>query len=112
MNTKNNLRVRLYQTGTIGFEFNCALFRTSKDSDGHVRMYCNFDWEKEDGKGDYDREFGAPDAVQMFLFLVKMNNDEVEKRFNFDKPYIKAGQFSKNGVYIDDIETLNIEVTD
>ena len=111
MKTKNNLRVRLYQTGTLGFEFYCALFRTSKDSDGHVRMYCNFDWEKEDGQGDYDREFGAPDAVQMFLFKVEMNNNEV-KGFNFDKPYIKAGQFSKNGVYIDEIENLNIEVTD
>jgi len=111
MNTKNNLRVRLFHPGTIGFEFYCALFRTSKDSDGHVRMYCNFDWEKEDGQGDYDREFGAPDAVRMFLFQVRMNNDDVEKRFNFDKPYIKAGQFSKNGVYIDNIETLNIEVT-
>lgn len=109
MDKKNILKVRLYQTGTIGFEFNCALFRTSKDSDGHVTMYCNFDWEKEDGEGDYDREFGAPDAVQMFLFHVEMNNDEV-KRFNFDKPYIKAGQFSKNGVYIKEIENLNIEV--
>jgi len=55
------------------------LFRTSKDSDGHVRMYCNFDWEKEDGQGDYDREFGAPDAVKMFLFQVRMNNDDVER---------------------------------
>ena len=54
MKIKNNLRVRLYNTGTIGFEFNCAVFRTSKDSEGHVTMYCNFDWEKEDGEGDYD----------------------------------------------------------
>ena len=111
MNTKNNLQVRLYKTGTLGFKFNCALFRTSKDSNGHVRMYCNFDWEKEDGKGDYDREFGAPEAVEMFLFMVEINNNRV-KAFDFDKPFIKAGQFSKNGVYIDDIETLNIEVTD
>ena len=43
MDRKNILKVRLYRTGTIGFEFNCALFRTSKDSDGHVTMYCNFD---------------------------------------------------------------------
>jgi hypothetical protein len=109
MDRKNILKVRLYRTGTIGFEFNCALFRTSEDSEGHVTMYCNFDWEKEDGEGDYDREFGAPDAVKMFLFSVEMNNDEVN-RFNFDKPYIKAGQFSKNGVYIKEIENLNIEV--
>ena len=109
MKTKNNLKVRLYKTGTLGFVFNCALFRTSKDIDGHVRMYCNFDWEKEDGKGDYDREFGAPEAVKMFLFYVEMNNNRV-KEFDFDKPLIKAGQFSKNGVYIDDIENLNLEV--
>lgn len=109
MDRKNILKVRLYRTGTIGFEFNCALFRTSKDSDGHVTMYCNFDWEKEDGEGDYDREFGAPDAVQMFLFSVEMNNNRV-KDFDFGKPFIKAGQFSKNGVYIKDIEDLNIEV--
>ena len=109
MKTKNNLRVRLYHTGTIGFEFNCALFRTSKDSNGHVTMYCNFDWEKEDGEGDYDREFGAPDAVEMFLFSVEMNNNRV-KDFDFGKPLIKAGQFSKNGVYIKEIENLNIEV--
>lgn len=104
MDRKNILKVRLYNTGTIGFEFNCALFRTSKDSDGHVTMYCNFDLEKEDGVGDYDREFGAPDAVKMFLFSVEMNNND------FDKPFIKAGQFSKNGVYIKEIENLNIEV--
>ena len=109
MDRKNILKVRLYKTGTIGFEFYCALFRTSKDSDGHVTMYCNFDWEKEDGKGDYDREFGAPDAVKMFLFSVEMNNNRV-KNFDFDKPFIKAGQFSKNGVYIKEIENLNIEV--
>ena len=110
MNKKNNLKVRLYQTGTQGFEFYCSLFRTSQDFDGHVTMYCNFDWEKEDGKGDYDREFGAPDAVKMFLFSVEMNNNRV-KDFDFDKPLIKAGQFSKNGVYIKEIENLNIEVT-
>ena len=109
MDRKNILRVRLYTPGTIGFEFNCALFRTSKDSDGHVTMYCNFDWEKEDGKGDYDREFGAPDAIHMFLFSVEMNNNRA-KEFDFDKPFIKAGQFSKNGVYIKEIENLNIEV--
>lgn len=110
MNKKNNLKVRLYHTGTQGFEFYCSLFRTSRDFDGHVTMYCNFDWEKEDGKGDYDREFGAPDAVKMFLFSVEMNNNRV-KDFDFDKPLIKAGQFSNNGVYISDIENLNIEVT-
>jgi len=109
MDRKNILRVRLYTPGTIGFEFNCALFRTSKDSDGHVTMYCNFDWEKEDGEGDYDRGFGAPDAIHMFLFSVEMNNNQV-KEFDFDKPFIKAGQFSKNGVYIKEIENLNIEV--
>ena len=110
MNRKNILKVRLYRTGTIGFEFNCALFRTSKDSDGHVTMYCNFDWEKEDGEGDYDREFGAPDAVKMFLFSVETNNNGIEHGRDFDKPLIKAGQFSKNGVYIKEIENLNIEV--
>lgn len=106
MERKNKLKIRLYHTGTIGFEFYCALFRTSKDSEGHITMYCNFDWEKEDGEGDYDREFGAPDAVKMFLFLVESNNRDLD----FDKPYIKAGQFSKNGVYIKEIENLNIEV--
>ena len=110
MKTKNNIRVRLFKAGTIGFEFYCALFRTSKDSNGHVARYCIFDQEKEDGKGDYDREFGAPDAVKMFLFSVEMNNNRV-KDFDFDKPLIKAGQFSKNGVYIKEIENLNIEVT-
>ena len=110
MKTKNNIRVRLFKAGTIGFEFYYALFRTSQDFDGHVTMYCNFDWEKEDGKGDYDREFGAPDAVKMFLLSVEMNNNRV-KDFDFDKPLIKAGQFSKNGVYIKEIENLNIEVT-
>ena len=110
MKTKNNIRVRLFKAGTLGFEFYCALFRTSKDSNGHTAMYCIFDWEKEDGKGDYDREFGAPDAVKMFLFSVEMNNNRV-KDFYFDKPLIKAGQFSKNGVYIKEIENLNIEVT-
>ena len=110
MNKKNNLKVRLYQTGTQGFEFYCALFRTSMDFDGHVAMYCNFNWEKEDGEGDYDREFGAPDAVKMFLFSVEMNNNRV-KDFDFSKPFIKAGQSSNEGVYISDIENLNIEVT-
>lgn len=109
MDKKNILKVRLYKTGTIGFEFNCASFRTSEDSDGHVTMYCSFDWEKKDGEGDYDREFGAPDAIKMFLFSVEMNNNRV-KDFDFDKPFIKAGQFSKNGVYIKEIENLNIEV--
>lgn len=109
---KNILKVRLYRTGTTGFEFNCASFRTSKDLNGHVTMYCNFDWEKEDGKGDYDREFGAPDAVKMFLFSVEMNNSvkDFNFDFDFDKPYLKAGQYSKNGVYIKEIENLNIEV--
>ena len=110
MKIKNNIRVRLFKAGTIGLEFYCALFRTSQDFDGHVTMYCNFDWEKEYGKGDYDREFGAPDAVKMFLFNVEMNNDEVMK-LNFDKSYIKAKQYANNGVYISNIENLNIEVT-
>ena len=50
MKIKNNIRVRLFKAGTIGFEFYCALFRTSKDSTGHTAMYCIFDWEKEDGE--------------------------------------------------------------
>lgn len=106
-NMKNKLKVRLYRPGTIGFEFNCALFRTSKDSEGHVTMYCNFDWEKEDGENDYDREFGAPEAIKMFLFMVESNN---RCTIDFNKPFINAGQFSKNGVYINNIENLNIEV--
>ena len=110
MKIKNNIRVRLFKAGTIGFEFYCALFRTFKDSNGHTAMYCIFDWEKEDGEGNYDHKFGAPNAIKEFLFNVEMNNDEVMK-FNFDKSYIKARQYANNGVCISDIEDLNIEVT-
>ena len=110
MKIKNNIRVRLFKAGTIGFEFYCALFRTSKDSNGHTAMYCIFDWEKEDGEGNYDHKFGAPNAIKEFLFNVEMNNDEV-MRLNLDKSYIKARQYANNGVYISDIENLNIEVT-
>ena len=106
---KNKINVRLFRPGTIGFEFNCAAFNTMRADNGGTHLLIRFDWEVSDGKGDFDHEAGAPNAINQFMLSVEMNNRAVDN-FDFDKPRISAKQYSPNGIWIDHIENLMIDV--
>ena len=106
---KNKINVRLFRPGTIGFEFNCAAFNTVRADNGGTHLLIRFDWEVPDGKGDFDRDAGAPNAINQFMLSVEMNNRAVDN-FEFDKPSISAKQYSPNGIWIDHIENLMMDV--
>jgi len=106
----NKITVRLYRPGTIGFEFNCAAFNTMRADNGGIHLLIRFDWEVPDGKGDFDRNAGAPNAIEQFMFNMETNNKAVDN-FDFDKPRISAKQYSPNGIWINHIENLMMDVT-
>ena len=106
---KNKINVRLFRPGTMGFEFNCAAFNTMRADNGGTHLLIRFDWEVPDGKGDFDCEAGAPNAINQFMLSVEMNNRAVDN-FDFDKPRISAKQYSPNGIWIDHIENLMMAV--
>ena len=106
---KNKINVRLFRPGTIGFEFNCAAFNTMQaDGDG-THLLIRFDWEVPDDKGDFDRDGGAPKAINQFMHNIEMNNKAVDE-FDIDKFRISAKQYSPNGIWIDHIENLMMDV--
>ena len=105
MERKNPIKVRLYIPGTVGFEFNCAGFDTYDGDDNNINMVVKFDWEKPDGY-DYDREYGAPEAIRHFFFML----DIFHKDEGWNYPTIKAEPFAKNGVYIKDVNIYHISV--
>lgn len=109
MNNNNNITVRLFRPGTLGFEFNCAAFNTMRADDGGTHLLIRFDWEVPDGNGDFDRTAGAPNAIKEFMLNMEMNNKAVDN-FDFDKPRISAKQYSPNGIWIDHIENLMMDV--
>lgn len=106
---KNKINVRLFRPGAMGFEFNCAAFTTMRADNCGTHLLISFDWEVPDDKGDFDREAGAPDAINQFMLSVEMNNKAVDN-FDFDKPRISAKQYSPNGIWIDHIDNLLIDV--
>lgn len=106
---KNKINVRLFRPGTIGFEFNCAAFNTMRADNGGINLLINFDWEVTDGKGDFDRDTGAPNAINQFIHNIEMNNKAVDE-FDIDKFRISAKQYSPNGIWIDHIENLMMAV--
>jgi hypothetical protein len=91
--------------GTIGFEFNCAGFDTYDGDNDNINMVVKFDWEKPDGK-DYDREYGAPEAVKKFFMMLNSFNENEGYLY----PEIKAQPFAKNGVYIKNVNIYHISV--
>lgn len=105
MERKNPINIRLYIPGTHGFEFNCAGFDTYSGNDDNIDMIVKFDWEKPDGL-DYDREYGAPEAIRHFFFKL----DIFHKDEGYFYPKIKAESFSKNAVYIKDVNIYHISV--
>ena len=106
---KNKINVRLFRPGTIGFEFNCAAFNTMQADGGGTHLLIRFDWEVTDGKGDFDRDAGAPNAINQFMHNIEMNNKAVDE-FDIDKFRISAKQYSPNGIWIDHIENLMMAV--
>lgn len=107
---KNNIKVRLFTPGTFGFEFNCAAFNTMRADNGGTHLLIRFDWEVPDDKGDFDREAGAPKAIEQFMFNMELNNNAVDN-FAIGKIRISAKQYSPNGIWINHIENLMMDVT-
>lgn len=107
----NNIKVRLFHPGDRWFEFYCAAFRTFRNDKGGKDLCVNFNWEKLNEEGDeYDRNYGAPDAVSSFMWAVQCNNSAIDNRLE-NLPRITARVFSVNGVWIDDIDKLEMEVS-
>jgi len=106
----NDIRVRLFHPGDRWFEFWCAGFRTFRNDEGGKDLCVNFNWEKLNEEGDeYDRSYGAPEAVKSFMFSVQCNNSAIENRLE-NLPRISARTFSANGVWIDNVSDLEMEV--
>lgn len=106
----NNIKVRLFHPGDRWFEFWCAGFRTFRNDEGGKDLCVNFNWEKLNEEGDeYDRNYGAPDAVTSFMFNVECNNSAIDNRLE-NLPRIKASKFSVNGVWIHNVSDLEMEV--
>lgn len=106
----NNIKVRLFHPGDRWFEFWCAGFRTFRNDEGGKDLCVNFNWEKLNEEGDeYDRNYGAPEAVKSFMFAVQCNNSAIDNWLE-NLPRIKASIFSVNGVWIHNVSNLEMEV--